>query len=95
MQSLRAVNRKVVAGFENGFFNRVSITYWLLQYLGPHFNQTINWQLSNFDKIYFTPKGFIYFFVKFLLLLPKLLFSNARMQIVFQICGFQFSILCF
>ena len=25
MQSLRAVNRKVVAGFENGFFYRVSI----------------------------------------------------------------------
>ena len=32
--NLSAVNRKVVAGFENGFFYRASITYWLLQYLG-------------------------------------------------------------
>ena len=34
MQSLSVVNRKVVAGSENGFFYRVLITFWLLQYLG-------------------------------------------------------------
>ena len=33
--------------------------------------------------------------VKMLLPLPKLRFSTARMQIVFQICGFQLLILCF
>ena len=34
VQSLSAVNQKVVTGFENGFFYRSSITYWLLQSLG-------------------------------------------------------------
>ena len=34
MQNLKVVNRKVVAGFGDGFLYRVLITYWQLQYLG-------------------------------------------------------------
>ena len=48
------------------------------------------------STVYLTPKAFIYFFlVKMLLPLPKLRFLYARTQIVFQICGFQLSILYF
>ena len=62
----------------------------------PHFNQTINRQISNFDQLCLTPKAFIYFFlVKMLLSLPKLRSLYALMQIVFQIGGFQLSILYF
>ena len=95
MQSLRAVNRKVVAGFENGFFYRVSIHIGYCN-IYAEFKQTINRQISNFDQLCLTPKAFIYFFlVKMLLPLPKLRFLYALMQIVFQIGGFQLSTLYF
>ena len=49
MQNLKAVNRKVVAGFGDGFLYRVLIIL-AIAILRPHFNQTIDWQISYFDK---------------------------------------------
>ena len=42
--------------------------------------------------MFYSKSVYILFLVKMLLPLPKLRFSNARMQTVFQICGFQIKI---
>ena len=54
------------------------------------FNQPIHWQISNFDKLHFTPKRFIYFFCKMLLPLPKLRVSKHVCKLCFKYVGFNF-----
>ena len=91
MQSLRAVNRKVVAGFENDFFYSASIKYWQLQYLGRILIKELVWQISDFDESCFTPKAFIYFFSsKYCCHCRSCVFQMHVCKLCFKYVGFKY-----